>query len=136
MKKKSILVLSLIIMLCICGCGKQQETKNDEIKLGEYEQMIFDYIVENDFYNQKEVRVAAANKLYGFKLSAFNKVGGNISKCYDFFKPNEYNTIIKEDDDCPNSLFSLDAEKKGDELYIDIKAINNSLKKHWEDMGY
>ncbi len=96
MKKKSILILSLFIILFVCGCGKQQETKNDEIKLGEYEQMIFDYIIENDFYNQKEVRVAAANKLYGFKLSAFNKVGGNISKCYDFFKPTEYNTIIKE----------------------------------------
>ena len=150
MRKKSIFILSLFIILFACGCGKQQEIKNEEIKLGDCEKVIFNYIIDNNFYNQKEVRIASANKFWGFKVSGYNKIGGNLTVCYYFdriygsaYESCESEISRIEEKDCnymnPNNAISggvFSSYDKGDKYYIDVKAINQALKKHWEDMGY
>ncbi len=149
-------LLAMVSLFMIVGCGSKNENKesnNQKEKieeLGDCEKVIFNYIIDNNFYNQKEVRIASANKFWGFKVSAYNKVGGNLTVCYYFDrKPSstyescesEISKIEKKDCDYmnPNNAINggvFHSYDENDKYYINVKAINQELKKHWEDMGY
>lgn len=132
-RKLSFCLMCGIVLLGVCGCGNKETeiSKEEKITLTEYEERIYNFIIENDFYNQSEVRVVSGNSLYGFKLSAYNKVGGNISKCYDFRHVTETNIQIEESE-CGVYAHSDDVEG----YEISVKNINEALKKYWEDRGY
>lgn len=138
-KKKILLIISIVLLsISFIGCSilNSEEGSNEELVLSEDEKFIVDSVIESSgkFNNPVSARVLAVDLRYGdsdtriIKIQSENAFGSLVDSNYMlYYKDSSYHSKGRLYDTYGVSII--------EDEDIDIKKINKSIKKIWEDKG-